>query len=197
MSLAATRHADQAAALVRIVQASAWGLPALAAVRSLGLGPWCIGAGALRNLVWDHLHGHALPTPPADVDLAYFDADDLGAEAECAVQERITARLPGLPWEATNQARVHRWFEAHFGHAVAPLRSLHEAVASWPEFATCVGVWLDAAGAVRVIAPHGLDDLFALRVRRNPQRVSLASYARRVAQKRYAERWPRVTVEPA
>jgi len=197
VSQGAGPHPDQAAALVRIVQATAWALPALAAARSLGLGRWCIGAGALRNLVWDHLHGHALPTPPADVDLAYFDPDDQGAEAEQAVQARITALLPGLPWEATNQARVHRWFEAHFGHAVAPLASLHEAVASWPEYATCVGVWLDAAGAVQVIAPHGLDDLFALRVRRNPHRVSLATYAQRVAQKRYVERWPRVTVEPA
>jgi uncharacterized protein len=32
-------------------------------------------------------------------------------------------------------------------------------------------------------------------VRRNPQRVSLQTYRQRVAQKRYAERWPRVRIE--
>ena len=73
---------------------------------------------------------------------------------------------------------MHLWFEQHFGHAVAPLRSLDEAVASWPEFATAVGLWLDDDDRLHVIAPHGLDDLFAMVVRRNPVRVSVETYRR-------------------
>jgi hypothetical protein len=53
---------------------------------------------------------------------------------------------------------------------------------------------LHARLVARVLAPHGLDDLFAMVVRRNPARVSVATYRQRVAQKRYAERWPRVRV---
>ncbi|WP_237711521.1 nucleotidyltransferase family protein [Paracidovorax oryzae] len=45
--------------------------------------------------------------------------------------------------------------------------------------------------------PHGLEDLFALRVRHNPVRASAATYRQRVEQKRYAQRWPRVEVIPA
>ena len=45
---------------------------------------------------------------------------------------------PDVPWEVTNQAHVHLWFEEHFGHAVPPLSSLSDAVASWPEYATSV-----------------------------------------------------------
>lgn len=101
-----------------------------------------------------------------------------------------------MPWEVTNQAGVHLWFEAYFGYAVAPLTSLEEAVASWPEYATSVGVRLEADDSLTVIAPHGLDDLFDLVVRRNPVRVSVETYRERVAQKRYAERWPKVTVVP-
>jgi hypothetical protein len=47
-----------------------------------------------------------------------------------------------------------------------------------------------------MIAPHGLDDLFPRRMHHNPTLVSQASYRRRVAQKRYAERWPQLRVEP-
>ena len=177
-----------------LVGASPRFMAALQAVRTLGLASWCIGAGAVRNLVWDALHGHAVPSPLADVDVAYFDAGDLGAGAEQALQRRLEALAPGLPWEVTNQARVHLWFEGVFGHAVPPLASLEAAVASWPEYATAVGIALDAEGGLQVIAPHGLDDLFGMVVRRNPQRVSLATYRERVAQKRYAERWPRVRV---
>ena len=180
-----------------IVAASAPLMAGLRAARSLGLEDWCIGAGALRNLVWDELHAFRLPTPPADVDLAFFDAADVSAERDHALQSRLAALCPELPWEVTNQAGVHRWFEACFGHAVAPLGSLHEAVASWPETATAVGVWLDAADHLHVIAPHGLHDLFAMRVRRNPVRVSVATYRERCASKRYAERWPKVIVDAA
>jgi uncharacterized protein len=48
-----------------------------------------------------------------------------------------------------------------------------------------------------VIAPHGLADLFAMVVRRNPARVSVEAYRQRVASKRYVQRWPRVTVMAA
>ena len=180
--------------LLAIARASPWFMEALQAVRTLGLASWCIGAGAVRNLVWDALHGHAVPSALADVDVAYFDPADPGADAERALQRRLDTAAPGYPWEVTNQARVHLWFEDVFGHAVPPLESLEAAVASWPEFATAVGITLDEAGGLRVIAPHGLDDLFSMVVRRNPARVSLETYRQRVAQKRYAERWPRVRV---
>jgi hypothetical protein len=156
-----------------------------------------VGAGAVRNLVWDALHGHTTPSALADIDLAHFDSSDLSPELDARLQQRLRAMAPELPWEVTNQAGVHLWFERHFGHGVAPLHSLHEAVASWPEFATCVGTWLDDADRLHVIAPHGLDDLFAMVVRRNPVRVSVQTYRERVASKRYAQRWPRVTVIPA
>ena len=47
--------------------------------------------------------------------------------------------------------------------------------------------------AIEVIAPHGLDDLFGLVVRRNP-RVPVETYRLRVADRRYTERWPKVRI---
>ncbi|MCE4540212.1 nucleotidyltransferase family protein [Pelomonas sp. P7] len=183
------------AQLAALVRATPWFMAALRAGRDLGLAQWCIGAGALRNLVWDALHGYAQPTAPADVDLAYFCAEDLDPARDAALQRRLQQRCPSLPWEVTNQAGVHLWFEAHFGHAVAPLKSLDEAVATWPEPATAVAVWLDGDDALHVIAPHGLADLLGMRIRRNPVRVCVETYQQRCESKRYVERWPRVVVE--
>jgi uncharacterized protein len=182
--------------LIAVVLATPWLAQALDAGASLNLASWCIGAGAIRNAVWDHLHGYAAPSALSDIDFAYFDADDLSKSAENEVQGRLESALPGVPWEATNQAAVHLWFEGHFGHPVAPLASLYESVASWPEYATSVAVWYSRKRAIEVIAPHGLEDLFAMRVRRNPTRVSLETYAQRIDQKQYTKRWPRVTVVP-
>ncbi len=182
--------------LVEVARASPWFMDALHAVRSLALPEWCIGAGAVRNLVWDALHDKASPSRLADVDVAYFDAGDLSPARDQALQLKLQARHPAQPWEVTNQAGVHLWFEAHFGHPVEPLCSLEDAVASWPEFATAVGLSLQADDSLQVIAPHGLDDLFNMVVRRNPARVNVATYRQRVAQKRYAERWPGVRIVP-
>jgi uncharacterized protein len=94
----------------------------------------------------------------------------------------------------TNQAFVHTWFERYFGHAVEPLHSLEDAIASWPEYATCIGVTLGHQGHVEVIAPHGLEDLFAMRIQRNPTRVSVETFRDRVERKAYTARWPRATI---
>jgi len=44
------------------------------------------------------------------------------------------------------------------------------------------------------VAPFGLEDLFGLVCRRNPRRVTIEEYRRRVQSKRFAERWPMVTI---
>ncbi len=189
-----TRHKEMEERLRHIASSSDWLMPALRAVRELELASWCIGAGAVRNLVWDALHDYSTPSHLADVDVAYFDASDPAPERDTALQRRLHEAMPRIPWEVTNQAAVHHWFEGYFGHAVEPLLSLPEAVGSWPEYATCVGLCLNQDNSIEVIAPHGLDDLFNCVVRRNPTRVSLGTYRSRVEQKNYASRWPQVTV---
>lgn len=169
-------------------------MPALRAVQQPGLRAWCIGAGAVRNLVWDTLHGFSTPTVLSDVDVAYFDAADLSQERDAQLQHQLHTLAPGIAWEVTNQAAVHLWFKRVFGHPVPPLRFLEEAVATWPEFATCIGLSLTKNDSILVIAPHGLDDLFSMTIRRNSARVSPETFRQRVAEKRYLEHWPRVTV---
>ena len=148
---------------------------------------WAIGAGALRNLVWDHLTGRC--NPAADVDVVFF-----GGAAEEEVERCLRARMPAVPWQAKDQALVHTWYERVFGYAVESLTSLEDAVATWPEFCTSVAVRLLPDDRLNVIAPHGLEDLFGLVLRRNPRRVTAEIFSRRLASKRIEERWPGVTI---
>ncbi|MBV7334261.1 nucleotidyltransferase family protein [Chloroflexi bacterium TSY] len=153
---------------------------------------WYLGAGAVRNIVWDALHGYTKRTPVRDIDVAFFDPDDLTPERDATIQEQLRAIEPAEPWEATNQAAVHLWYEAHFGHSVAPHRSCEEAISIWPETATSIGVRLLSDGRLKIIAPCGLSDLFEMKLRRNPARVSVEQFRKRVREKRILETWPQV-----
>ena len=180
--------------LDRILRGTNWLMDALCIVRELDLPQWCIGAGVIRNAVWDHLHGYSMPTPIRDVDVAYFNRSNLSVQRDYEIQQQLVEASPKLPWEVTNQAGVHLWFEREFGQPLEPLLSVDDAVATWPETATSVAVRLRNDGELYVIAPFGLMDLFEMVVRRNPRKVSEATYSKRIESKKYVERWPRVTV---
>lgn len=169
---------------------------ALEAARAVGAREWLICAGAVRDAVWDHLHGLA-PRAPRDVDLAFFDADDLSPAREQAVKHELLQRAPDLPWEASNQAAVHLWYPSRFGLSVASFGSAGEAIATFPEIATCVGIRLLPDENLLVVAPHGLDDLLGCVCRHNPTRVPAALYERRVEEKGWRNRWPQMRYMPA
>jgi hypothetical protein len=182
------------ARLGSILLGSPWFVSVLESVRQCDLPDWLVGSGAIRNQVWDYLHGYATPTPLHDVDVMFFDPVDVSRDRDERFEADLRGRLPGLVWNVTNQAGVHLWYESKFGHPVDPATSIEDAVARWPETATAVGVRLLADGKLQVVAPFGLDDLFGLVLRRNPRQVTAEYFRTRVESKRIRERWPRVTV---
>jgi uncharacterized protein len=56
-----------------MVRSSQWLMGALIALRDAGLPEWAVTSGAIRNLVWDRLHGYDQLTPVKDVDVAFLD----------------------------------------------------------------------------------------------------------------------------
>jgi uncharacterized protein len=169
-------------------------MQALRAARDVDAPDWLINAGAIRDVVFDVLHDHPLTTPPRDVDLGFFDPDDLSPERDAEVEAALRERGPDLPWEAKNQAAVHLWYPQRFGFEVPPFRNTAEAIATFPLTAACVGVRLLPDDELLVVAPHGLDDLLGGVCRYNPTRVPRSFYDEWVGARRSAwrERWPRL-----
>lgn len=179
--------------LVLLVKSSSKLMDALMAVRSLGLSSWCIGAGVVRSLVWDHLHGYEISSAVEDLDVAYFDAS-APLTRDLHLQQRLTSIAADVNWEVVNQAKVHEWYGRVFGQEVPALMSLEDGLSTWPEYATCVGIQLCADDSLRVIAPYGLADLFEMRIRHNPRRVSFETFSQRIHAKRVADKWPKVSI---
>jgi hypothetical protein len=180
--------------LTALIRSSTVLMRALRAARTVNPPDWLIGAGVIRERVWDHLHGFTQPAPSKDVDLAFFDPSSLGSETEREVQRAMVAAVPDISWDVTNQAAVHLWYPKVFGIPINPLTSSADAVATWPETATAIGIRLLGDDSIEVVAPCGLDDLFGLICRRNPRWVTKEQYRRRVDSKQIAKRWPRVRI---
>ncbi len=167
----------------------------LGVARDLDLPDWLVFSGAVYQPVWNHLTGRPIEYGVKDYDLAYFDSADISWEAEDLIIRRVAAAFePPLrdQVEARNQARVHLWFEGKFGEAYPPLGETAEALTRFTASAFAVGARLDADDHLAVIAPFGLEDLFAMRLRPNPLRPS-DGLARTIANAR--ARWPEVVVE--
>jgi hypothetical protein len=145
----------------------------LTTVRDLDLPDWMIFSGAVYQRVLNHLTGRDLDYGIKDYDLGYYDAADISYEAEDAVIRRVAAAFePPLRdlVEVRNQARVHLWFEGKFGEPYEPLTHTAQALERFVSPLFSVGVRLEPDDRLTVVAPFGLEDLFALRLRPNPTR---------------------------
>lgn len=145
---------------------------------------WLV-AGCLFQTVWNLQSGRAPEENIKDYDLFYFDNDDLSEKSEKDVQAHVDEVFADLcvPIEASNQARVHTWYESYFGH---PYRALHSACDGIDRFlipATCVGIRPDA-----VYAPNELELLYEGVLTTNPLTPYFDLFEKKAAS--YCARWP-------
>lgn len=148
---------------------------------------WCIAAGFVRNLAWDRAHGYPHSTPLNDIDLIYFDADAISENRDRDLEKKLR-RLSDVPWSVKNQARMH------VRNLDQPYTSTADAMSYWVEVQTAVGASLDDNGEVVIIAPFGVEPLFDLTITLNTKRPKLLDFKRRIAEKRWLERWPQLKV---
>ena len=176
------------------VQAFITGDPArwrlLGLVRSLRLPDCWIGAGFVRNALWDRLHGRDAAPPPGDVDVVRFDPERADPPEDQAIQATLHDLAPTVRWSVKNQARMH----ARNGDA--PHASAAEAMRHWPETATAVAVRRGADDQCEVAAPFGLGDLLGLVLRPTPGFAASKRHVfdARVREKRWLSDWPGLQV---
>ena len=182
------------AELEAILRAAPTLMAVMETTRDLNLPDWLIFSGAIYQRALNHLTGRDLDYGIKDYDLAYFDPSDISYEAEDRVIQRVAKAFePPIREmvEVRNQARVHLWFEAKFGEPYAPLTSSGQALSRFTGTMFSVGAKLERDDSLTIIAPFGLEDLFALRLVPNPTRKTQGFL--RTAQAAQA-RWPELTI---
>ncbi|WP_434362907.1 nucleotidyltransferase family protein [Parasalinivibrio latis] len=154
---------------------------ALECVRELNLPDCWVGAGFVRNMVWDNLHGFKTPTPLNDVDVVYFDPDGIRGERD--YESLLHTMMPELNWQVKNQAFMHT------RNNDRPYSDTLDAISFWVEKETCVAVRLLDTGQYAFNASYGFSSLFALMLSWNPKRP-YSLFEHRVKTKGWLMKWP-------
>ncbi len=155
---------------------------------------WYLGAGCIAQTVWNAAHGFEPAFGIKDYDLVYYDSSDLSSESEndyAAKAGRLLRDL-NIATDVKNEARVHLWYEQHFGYKIAPYESVEDAISTWPTTATSVAITTGTDGILRLSAPFGLNDLLGLIVRANKTQITEEIYQAKIA--RWAGLWPRLHI---
>jgi hypothetical protein len=174
--------------IINILQAKPELTEKLALVADLRLPDAWIGAGLIRNAVWDAVSSAATPQPPADIDVVLFDPRDATRERDRTLEVELLTKSPGPRWSVKNQARMHE------RTGDPPYANTADAVGRWPETCTAIAARL-AKGRVEILAPHGVSDLLGLIVRPTPAfEQKAAVFESRVREKAWAKRWPGMIV---
>lgn len=166
----------------------------LSAAAGMNLPDWYLAAGAVSQTVWNVRHGFPAAEGIKDYDLVYFDPE-AGEDAHVHAERDLTERLSSFEIEldVNNEAFVHRWYGQRFGIPLEPYRSSGHAISTWPTTASSVGVRTGPDGLV-VCAPYGLSDLLGMVARPNKLIVTRDIYEEKT--RRWAARWPQLTVTP-
>lgn len=160
----------------------------LQAVESLQLPDSWICAGWLRSKIWDIQHGYHIQTKSPDIDVIYFDNDQMSEATEKELEKKLHDIMPELPWSVKNQARMHLT-----NQVPAYLHSI-DAISKFPETATAIAIRITKEGALEIAAPHGITDVCEGIIRPTPffqqSTKRMKIYEKRVREKNWQSRWP-------
>ena len=160
-----------------------------------GLRDYYVGAGCITQTIWNYQCGNELTHGISDIDIVYYDSDDLSYEAEDTVIKQIKRALEPCAFELDikNQARVHIWYKEIWGQDITPYVSVENAINTWPTSSTAIGVRFEN-NQLKIYAPFGLNDLFGMTVRPNKTQITQEVYLQKV--NKWQDKWPLLTIIP-
>jgi hypothetical protein len=148
----------------------------------------------LNSLSGEFITSIGINTHIKDIDILYWDNNDLSWESENNHINLLTKSLPNItiPFDVKNIARIHLWYEERFGIPKAEYLSVQESISTWPVIGACMAMRIKN-GELEFIAPHGFQDMFSLLVRPNKVLVNQAIYENKA--NIWQKQWPMLSVE--
>ena len=165
----------------------------------LGLPDAWVVSGCLFQTAWNVLSNKPSTYGIRDYDIFYFDASDLSAKSEEAINLAGAELFTdvGCDIDIRNQARVHTWYEAEFGVGGYPqLTRSTDGIDNFLAVCCMVAIRRTEDGAFDVYSPFGVDDVLDRVMRPNPWYPNAPADFYNKKARRWTSLWPELKVEP-
>lgn len=173
--------------IIQVIREDIWMMDILKIVQTMNLPDWWVCAGFVRSKIWDVQHGFTDRTPLQDIDVIYFNQENIDEYEEKMFEDKLKILMPDIPWSVKNQARMH------VVNNLAPYSSAVDGISKFPETATAIGVKLDESDQLLLAAPWGSEDLLNLEVKATPSFSTNEElkkiYHSRIANKNWKATW--------
>ncbi|RSD24460.1 nucleotidyltransferase family protein [Mesobacillus subterraneus] len=179
--------------ILDLIKNDLWMMDIINTASTLKLNDWCVCAGFVRSKIWDVILDFDKRTVLSDVDVIFHDVNVMDESEEKRFETILSDLHPGIPWSVKNQARMHQV------NNIPPYVSSADAISKFPETATALGITLNPDGSLKLIAPHGIEDVVKLKIKPTPYFKSsehlMKIFSNRVKTKNWESVWNGLKVE--
>lgn len=137
-------------------------------VTKIKLPNFYIAAGAIFQTIWNYYDHKPLNTGIKDIDIIYYNQNDLTKESEKEIENKIKrfCYSKGYHYELDvhNEARMHLWKKLNQNIEIEQYKSSEDAIDKWIATIHAIGI-TKVQNNIKVYAPYGLSDIFSRTIR--------------------------------
>ena len=137
-------------------------------LESVNLPNFYLVAGTIFQTIWNFLDNNPLYCNIHDIDIFYYDKDNLDKEYEDKSEEKIKQFLVdnniNLEIDIHNEARVHLWKKYNENPNVDYYENTEDAIRRLISTIQAIGL-TKINNKIKVYAPYGLSDVFSKTIR--------------------------------
>lgn len=137
-------------------------------LEELQLPNFYIAAGSVFQTIWNYLDNKPLNFGIKDIDIIYYDSNNLTKESEKELENNIIEYFNKLgmdyQFDVHNEARMHLWKKENENKDVDQYKNSEDAIDKWIATVHAIGI-TKIEGNLSVYAPYGFSDIFSKTIR--------------------------------
>lgn len=137
-------------------------------IYELELPNFYIAAGSVFQTIWNYYDNKPLNSEIKDIDIIYYDANNLSKEDEEKIEDKIVTHFKELninyEFDVHNEARMHLWKKSNENKNIDQYKNSEYSIDKW--IATVHSICITKENdEIKVYAPYGLSDIFSRTIR--------------------------------
>ncbi len=137
-------------------------------IEELKLPNYYIAAGSVFQTIWNYYDNKPLNYGIKDIDIIYYDSDNLSKDTELDLENKIINHFKNLDlnydFDVHNEARMHLWKKENENKNINQYKNSEDAIDQWIATVHAIGVTKENNN-IKVYAPYGLSDIFSKTIR--------------------------------